>query len=105
MKKHTNPYKTVRIPVSTLDKWLHYDNDYSHVDVAKALKILPAKYPFYVKEPWNYFTIRDMEKIAFILDKDIVEVFWACYKKPIGHVVNDAKQLKITQALDRAGIR
>ena len=105
MKKHTNPYKTVRIPVSTLDKWLHYDNDYSHIDIAKALKLDPKKYQVYVKHPWRYFTIDNIEKIAFILDRDLVEVFWAAYKKPIGYVVNDAKQLKITQALDRAGIR
>ena len=46
-----------------------------------------------------------MEKIAYLLDKDIVEIFWACYKRPYADIAHDEEKVKLNQSLDRAGIK
>ena len=73
--------------------------------MAKALDIHPSAYKNYIKSPWKKFTIEHLEKIAFILNKDIVEVFWAAYKRPMSEIAHDEKKVKIHQALERQGIK
>ena len=92
--------------LSVIEKWLHHDNNYSHSHVGELLGI-PSTivYSQQLREPWKYFTIYQMEKIAYLLDKDIVEIFWACYKRPYIDIVHDEEKVKLNQALDRAGIK
>lgn len=104
-------------PRTTIEKWLHFDRNYTHKQVYIPLKITPNRYVFYLERPWGYtiteegketytgFTIVQMEKMAYLLDKSITEVFWACYKKPYSEIHHDDKQLRVIAALERAGIR
>lgn len=97
--------RTVNVPKSTIDKWLHFDNSYKPKQIEIALGITPKELQYYMESPWKYFTILQMEKLAFLLDKDLVEVFWACYKRPIEQVTGDLKRLQLIKALERSGIK
>lgn len=92
-------------PKSTIDKWLHHDRNYTNKQVYKALNIDGQQYRYYMEKPWEYFTIVQMEKLAFLLDKPVTEVFFACYKRPYKDIFNDDAQLRVAAALERAGIR
>jgi hypothetical protein len=92
--------------LSVIDKWLHYDKSFTHETVRKVIGVDDGKeYLKYLRRPWEYFTIIQMEKIAFLLDKDLTEVFWACFKRPYSEVAYDEKRLKLIQALEKAGIK
>lgn len=92
--------------LSVIEKWLHKDNDYSNQYIIDLLKLNDlGTYRKYLKSPRENFTIADMEKLAFLLDKNIVEIFWACYKRPYAEIIHDEEQVKLNQSLDRAGIR
>jgi len=92
--------------MSVIEKWLHHDNHYTYKQICELLGISATiTYSWYLKEPWKYFTIEQMGKIAFLLDKDIVEIFWACYKKPYSEILHDEKEVQLHQSLDRAGIK
>jgi hypothetical protein len=92
--------------LSVIEKWLHHDNDYSYGHVGELIGVNTVLvYTQQLREPWKYFTIQQMEKIAYLLDKDIVEIFWACYKRPYTDIAHDEEKVKLNQALDRAGIK
>lgn len=92
--------------LSVIEKWLHYDRDYTHRHVAKLLGYsATVDYVRKLRSPWKYFTIEQMEKLAFLLDKDLSEIFWACYKKPYAKIAHDEELVKLHQSLDRAGIK
>lgn len=100
MKKETKVYRSV------LEKWLHYDRDFTQETVRKIVKIEDVyEYVKALGKPWEYFTIVQMEKIAFLLEKDLTEVFWACYKRPYREAVYDEQRLKLIQAIEKAGIK
>jgi len=90
---------------SVVDKWLHFDKNFTHKGICTALGIEEDKYILYLNKPWDYFTVSQMEKLAYLLEKDLPEVFWACYKKPYSEAAYDEKLLKTIQALERAGIK
>lgn len=58
-----------------------------------------------MEEPWKYFTILQMEKLAFLLDKEYVDVHWACFKRPLEKTLTDLSRLQLIKALERSGIR
>jgi hypothetical protein len=92
-------------PKSTIQKWLHFDRNYTNEQVYKALGIDPLMYKWYMEKPWEFFTIEQMEKLSFLLDKSLTEVFWACYKRPYKYIFEDNARLRISAALERAGIK
>jgi hypothetical protein len=72
--------------------------------IADLLKIDHRAFRHCMERPWNHITIMQMEKIAILLEKDVVEVFWACYKRPLKEMA-EKKQLELYLALERQGIR
>tara|TARA_R110000824_G_scaffold390484_1_gene586950 strand:- start:239 stop:535 length:297 start_codon:yes stop_codon:yes gene_type:complete len=92
--------------LSVIEKWLHHDHEYGYQELTDLLDISARiVYTTHLKEPWKHFTIVQMEKIAYLLDKDIVEIFWACYKRPYADIAHDEEKVKLNQSLDRAGIK
>lgn len=93
--------------LSVIEKWLHHDNPYRKGEVSEILGFSSNfEYSKQLEKPWKHFSIEQMDKMAELLpDKTIVEVFWACYKKPYIDICHDEEQVKLNQSLDRAGIR
>jgi hypothetical protein len=95
--------KTVRRPKSVIDKWLFYDRTYTPQLVTKILEIKPLQLASYMSHPRIHFTIHQMERIAPLVGKDIVEVFWACYIEDMLTMAEKDK-LDLYYALQRNGI-
>lgn len=90
---------------SVIHKWLHFDKNHKKSDVREILGMKPMVYEHALEKPYDYFTITHIEKLSILLERDIAEVFYACYKKPIKDVIHDKKLVETMQALDRAGIK
>lgn len=95
----------IKKPRSTIDKWLHFDKAYTHKQVCHAIEFSTHHYHHALEKPWEYFTPALMEKLAFLADKTITEVFWACYKRPYKYIFEDNAKLRTMAALERAGIK
>jgi hypothetical protein len=96
--------KRILTPKSTIDKWLHYDNLNKKSNVRELLGMETMVYERALEEPDRHFTIHHMKKIGALVGRDLLSVFFACYKKPIGGVMRDEKKFKTMLALDRKGI-
>jgi len=92
-------------PRSVIHKWLHFDKSYSVKQVRTVLGFEPSQYMSAMERPWEHFTVLHMEKIAYLLDKSVGEIFWACYKRPYSYIFEDDAKLRTVSALERAGIR
>ena len=90
-----------KIVKSVIDKWLHEENGYSKQEIRALLKLGVVEYEHYLERPRDYFTVAQMEKIAVLVNRNIAEVFFGCYKRPIGEIINDPKKIETNQALDR----
>lgn len=68
------------------------------------LGIPPKQYRYVMNEPWNYLTVKQMEKIAYLVDKPLLDIFFACSKRPYKDIAHDIEKLRVAAALERSGI-
>jgi len=91
-------------PVSTIDKWLHYDKNYTRARVSKLLGKEPTWYFTALHRPYKYFSVEDMEKIAVLVDRSVITVFWACWLRPRKEIGSSERDVNLLRALERLGI-
>lgn len=91
-------------PVSTIDKWLHYDKNYTRSRVSKLLGKEPTWYFTALHRPYKYFSVEDMEKIAVLVDRSVITVFWACWLRPRKEIGSSERDVNLLRALERLGI-
>lgn len=92
------------LPLSTIDKWLHFDRNYTHQQVYKLLDITPQSYSAFLQKPTK-FEIGHVEQLAYLLDKDIPEVFYCLYKPRLSDNPDDLKKFKLVRTLSKLGIK
>ena len=91
-------------PVSTIDKWLHYDKNYTRGRVSKLLGKEPTWYFTALHRPYKYFSVEDMERIAVLVDRSVITVFWACWLRPRKEIGSSERDVNLLRALERLGI-
>lgn len=91
-------------PVSTIDKWLHYDRNYTRARVSKLLGKEPTWYFTALHRPYKYFSVEDMEKIAVLVDRSVITVFWGCWLRPRKEIGGNERDVNLLRALERLGI-
>lgn len=109
VKKSTTSKKPLdtpksRKPLSVIDKWLHFENKYRPVDIQTILGMDSGKYTIMLSNPADKMTINQMEIVGALVGRDILEVFYAAYKKPTKDIAHDLNRLKVQTALDQLGI-
>jgi len=97
------PTKT-ETPKSVIDKWINFDSGVDKSTAMRVLDIPDRKYRHFMEKPWKHFTIEHMKKASILANRSLIEVFWACYKKPYSEIADDDDQIRLNQALERAGI-
>lgn len=93
--------KKYNTPKSVIDKWLHYDRNITRKSMCELLGIDPRSYSHALEAPRKHFTAEHMAKISAITKKDIAVVFWACFHRPINSVIDNDKERRKIEAVER----
>lgn len=97
--------KQLQNPRSVIEKWLHSDNTFKPSVVRDLLNLDRFLYERMLVDPTEVLTIKHMETLGALLDKDIIEVFFGAYRKPYIEIAHDPNKVKINNALDKLGIK
>jgi hypothetical protein len=97
--------KPLNKPRSVIEKWLHYDRDFTPLVVRDVLHLDTYRYDKLLSNPSEHLTIKKMETLAALLGKDIIEVFFAAYRKPYSEISHDLNAVKLNDALEQLGIK
>lgn len=94
----------VRKPVSKLEKVLHFDRGYKREDVANVLGIGGKEYEAIMLTPWKNVKLEMLGKLAVLLEMNVIEVFWICYRQNIVSL-EDERKLEAMLIVDRLNLR
>jgi|VirMetMinimDraft_7_1064189.scaffolds.fasta_scaffold75170_4 hypothetical protein len=89
---------------SIIEKWLHQDRTFKKSVLAELFEMSRDRYEKALETPHKYFTVSDIDKIASLTDKDIVECFFAVWKRPYALVAHDLKKLELLTAIEQMGL-
>jgi hypothetical protein len=93
----------MEVPVSRIDKMLHYDRNYTRSAVCGVLGVTNREYRYMLEQPWKNFTVEHMEKMSILLDVSIITVFWAVWSRPRKSLRGE-EQVRLLNSLERLGI-
>ncbi len=98
MKQHG-----IDAPASALEKRLHYEKTYNKKSVATLLGLSGQDYAYAMEKPHIHITVEMMEKLSILLECDVLEVFWLCYRRDI-NLKNAAMMCKVDKLLEKIRI-